>query len=265
MPRLLTLAALAVAFLLSAVAPAGAITNGQPDTAHPYVGMLVTVLDGGVKDPVCTGTLIAPRVFLTAAHCTAYLEENDLPAFVTFGPNFDQGSPLVAGTPVTHPDWNPLVQFQDPNTHDIAVVLLASPVTNLGYATLPALGRLDPLATRRGTQTETFTIVGYGSDGLLTGGGPPGYSFQYTRSTATASLVSLRSQLTDGYNLQLTSSPGKGQGGVCFGDSGGPVFLATSNTIVGIISSLLNFTCTGGAFAFRTDTSETVNFLAPYL
>jgi hypothetical protein len=47
-------------------APAGAITGGRPDnTAHPYVGIVIAP-DGAF----CSGVLLAPRVLLTAGHCT---------------------------------------------------------------------------------------------------------------------------------------------------------------------------------------------------
>src|SRR3982750_2709833 len=56
---------------LIAAAPAAAITNGQPDgNGHPEVGALLAqqaYSDGTWA--TCTGTLISPTVFLTAAHC----------------------------------------------------------------------------------------------------------------------------------------------------------------------------------------------------
>src|SRR5688572_21394469 len=46
-----------------------AITYGEPDgNNHPNVGALIFI-DDGVAFPYCSGTLIAPDVFLTAAHC----------------------------------------------------------------------------------------------------------------------------------------------------------------------------------------------------
>src|ERR687897_723657 len=68
--RPLTLALVCVTALFASIVPAGAITGGTEDTANTYsnVGMVVFYQpDGRFR---FSGTLIAPRVFLTAAHCT---------------------------------------------------------------------------------------------------------------------------------------------------------------------------------------------------
>ena len=56
---------------LAVVAVSSAITYGVPDgNGHPEVGALLApqaYSDGTWA--TCTGTLIAPKVFLTAAHC----------------------------------------------------------------------------------------------------------------------------------------------------------------------------------------------------
>ena len=56
-------------------APAGSITQGQLDgNTHPEVGALIAeYVQPGEKDVLCSGTLIAPTVFLTAGHCTEFL------------------------------------------------------------------------------------------------------------------------------------------------------------------------------------------------
>ena len=49
-----------------------AITFGEPDgTRHPNVGALVADWnpDSPGPDQFCTGTLVSPTLFLTAAHC----------------------------------------------------------------------------------------------------------------------------------------------------------------------------------------------------
>ncbi len=62
--------------------PARAITNGSPDgTAHSYVGIASS------GDEFCSGTLLSPRTFVTAGHCTADFAGSGQPTFVTFDPN----------------------------------------------------------------------------------------------------------------------------------------------------------------------------------
>src|SRR4028118_1329186 len=74
----LLLASMALAVLLAG-GMAQAIINGQPDRgAHPYVGMVYNAKS------LCSGTLISPRVFLTAAHCTEFFEEGNSKVYVTF-------------------------------------------------------------------------------------------------------------------------------------------------------------------------------------
>jgi secreted trypsin-like serine protease len=73
----LTVVVLTVASLVLSIGPASAITFGQPDgNRHPNVGALLADYDPDSpgRTSFCSGTLIAPTVFLTAAHCTAFLE-----------------------------------------------------------------------------------------------------------------------------------------------------------------------------------------------
>src|SRR4051812_44828412 len=73
--------------VLSLAAPAGAIINGSPDNgAHPNVGTVIWRGADGVLFRTCTGTLVSPRVFLTAAHCLALdpLFPNEMPVGVSF-------------------------------------------------------------------------------------------------------------------------------------------------------------------------------------
>ncbi len=91
--------------------PAGAITYGTEDRANTYsnVGSILVQRADGSYAQFCTGTLVAPGVFLTAAHCTSYLEEQGLEArtFITFSPNLHEASILPIVDLVTHPSYDP--------------------------------------------------------------------------------------------------------------------------------------------------------------
>src|SRR3712207_600362 len=89
------LATMAFAMLLAS-GMASAITYGQPDgNRHPYVGALVGADEQG-EFLFCSGTLIAPDVFLTAAHCTDAIEQFGFEfRGVTFDNVFDPGTSVV--------------------------------------------------------------------------------------------------------------------------------------------------------------------------
>src|SRR5437879_2138317 len=76
--------------------PAYAITNGSPDRGdHPSVGALLA--DKPYKDGTsayCTGTLVSPTVFLTAAHCG---HRGQTTARVTFSSHYHSGDTVYAG------------------------------------------------------------------------------------------------------------------------------------------------------------------------
>ncbi len=258
----------AVAILALMIAPVAAITNGEPDNGeHPYVGLVGFYDAGGNWLWRCSGTLIAPTVFLTAGHCTAP-DGADVPARaqvwfdeqVVLNPGVgypDVGG--VMGTPFPHPAYANFAGF--PNTHDVGVVILDTPVTDKGFGVLPAAGFLDGLATERGKQDVTFTDVGYGLNEIK-----PEFISLRARYKAVSHLVNLRSALTDGYNLHTSSNPGNWSkdaesGGTCFGDSGGPVFYSSTNIVVAVTSFGLNSNCKGADFAYRVDTADSLSFI----
>lgn len=94
---------------LAVVGSARAIVFGQLDTTnrYPYVGAVIFEFEGE-KVILCSGTLIAQNVFLTASHCTAFLESIGVEpddVWVTFDPSFDASSPLIGGTYHTHAEF----------------------------------------------------------------------------------------------------------------------------------------------------------------
>jgi hypothetical protein len=256
------LSALCLLVALGQSSPAKAITYGEPDEGrHPYVGM-VLVLAGDQPLTFCSGTLIAPTVFLTAAHC---LVGADL-ALVWFDDEIERDNlpPPVSGQPFMHPDYDDFASF--PNNNDVGIVELDWPVSMTRYGELPNMGILDNLATQRGRKNELMTLVGYGLGTIypFTPLEPPAL---LERRVAESMLVNLRNALTDGYNLQTSGHPGEGlgNGGICRGDSGGPVLLGETDIVVGIISFGQNAICRGVGFHTRVDIESSMTFIESFL
>jgi secreted trypsin-like serine protease len=264
MRRIILALALGVLALAGIVVSVGAIQHGEPDgNGHPYVGLVVFYGDEDATVPLwrCTGTLISPTVVLTAGHCAE--DFTAVRAQVWFNPEVTPaiGYPLSGGylgTPYSHDGWTGGLTL--PDTHDIGVVVLDRRVRMAEYGALPQVGVLDDLATQRGQQDVTFTVVGYGLQSVK-----PTQSALRTRYVATTKLNNLTSAPTDGYNLHLSSNPGNWSGGICFGDSGGPVFLNDTNIIVAVNSFVMNSNCKGAGFGYRVDTSWSLEFVNSFL
>jgi hypothetical protein len=270
--------------LLSSTASAVMFGTVDQENNYPYVGLVLFYDENLVPLWRCSGALISERVFLTAGHCTGYDPELGLAparAQVWFDvgpiprdPDWQPGMSCLGkftgypcaggywGTPHAHPEWTGYLTI--PNTHDVGVVVLDEPVSMPKYGKLAPMNYLDELAVRRGLKNVKFTVVGYGLQMVR-----PHILAERTRYVAEVMLVDLRSALNDGYNIQFTSNPGQGTGpgGVCFGDSGGPVIHKGpyGEVIVAVNSFVLNQNCMGTAFAFRVDTAEAWELLEQYV
>jgi trypsin len=230
------------------------IVNGTLDgSAHPYVGTLAIRLPSGAWSRRCTGSLIAPSVFLTAGHCVA--DALDLPqgAFgVTFDPTFTPTAQVVAGSAVLHPEF--------PAT-DVAVVVLEEPVTDLGYVVLPGPRLLDVLARRGELAGQRVTLVGYGMADATAGGRVRVGAG--VRRVAEAEIDSL-AYAERGEWLHLRTSPIPGLGGACYGDSGSPNLFAGTTLLAGI-TSWGSPDCNATFFAQRIDVESARSFLAQFV
>jgi hypothetical protein len=268
--RLLPLLCSAV-LLLTLATPAAAILNGTPDgLQHPAVGGLVTQVetaDGPVNVLICSGTMISPNVFVTAAHCTDILDELELPAFVTLDSEFDYTDPdtLYPGEQHTHP----LFGLSFPDTYDVGVVVLdgtgVTPTLGAGfnYPDLAPLGYLDGLAKQRGQKEMTLTAVGYGSFGFASKGVNYEPLYDDVRRFAAVKFVNTNGGFADGWNLKHSGNPGQDRGSTCHGDSGGPVL--HGDVVVAITSFGIANQCAGNGYAFRADIETTHTFVNQFL
>jgi secreted trypsin-like serine protease len=273
------LCALLLGVLLLGASPAAAITgNFQKDFAHPYVGLVVFYDSNGEFSHRCSGSLLTPRLFLTAGHCTEGVNsarvyfEQDAGAHLDPATGVDPitGYPETGGV-TSHQVFNygfhEFVGF--PDTHDTGVIVLDQPIGQTKYAStvtrfaqLATAGSLDKLATQRGQQDVTFTVSGYGLSYKL-----PHDRFVSFRErlTATEQLIGLNSALTDGFNVETSANPGNDRGGTCNGDSGGPLLYSTSDTVVAVNSFGLNDICRGTDYMYRTDRSAVIGFILSHV
>jgi len=258
MCRKITAIAIVATILMLVVTPAGAITFGQPDgNGHPNVGLLLGDFGDGTPTPECSGTLIAPTVFLTAGHCTLLFSQLGITKiWVTFDTKFDlQTSKLIPATSfATHPDFNP-------NTlrNDVGVVILSEQVLGVTPGVLPPENLLDQMKAAGTLQGQTFVNVGYGMTAAFKGM-PPTRVFDGVRRFSTSPYGSL----TQNWLHLSGNHDATGEGGTCFGDSGGPHFLGDSNLIVSV-TSWGDAICRSLGMTQRMDTASVLTFLDDYV
>ncbi len=243
--------------------PPSFITYGALDgNAHPAVVLIVMDIDG---EPAfrCSGTLIAPKVVVTAGHCAG--EPGEFSGMRVFTEsdveNGNNNYPFAGPNTVEAAEWHAHPQFTESAffRHDVGVVLLKRAVKPAAdqYGKLPARDQLDAL--QPGSST-LFTAVGYGLQKI----NPVFIEADKIRMVAEPYLVQINTPgFTGDYSLLLSNNASSG--GTCFGDSGGPNYLGTSNLIAGVTSFGLNGTCGGTGGVFRLDRKNVLDFVTQYL
>jgi hypothetical protein len=242
-----------------------AIINGTVDgSLHPNVGVVVAATEDSLFSP-CSGNLIAPTVFVTAAHCLDYIQSRGATeVWVTFashvGADVDflelsnlDTTTLIRGT--LHP--NAAFTPNGPDPHDVAVITLDTPAAGITPAALPAPQLLDRLGRHNGLKDQLFTVVGYGVNQRVVSGGLTTYVRDLNRRFATSGLNALGPAL-----LHLSTNAAKGYGTPSFADSGGGIFFGQSNTIVAVVG----VRGTQGMYeAYRLDTMSAREFLSSFV
>ena len=138
--------------------------------------------------------------------------------------------------------------------HDIAVVVLDKAVMGITPAALPAAGSLAKLSS-----TQTFTSVGYGAYEVTNSPGGHQYLYNDVRGVATGTLNS-----TNAAWLRISMNPAKGDGGTCYGDSGGPNFLGATDIVAGTTITG-DSVCRSTNVVYRLDTPSARNFLSGFV
>ena len=208
---------------LLALVTSAPVTGGTVDATLPAVVVIVAA-----DHAICTGTLIAPDLVLTAAHC--------LPAPTTalaVQAGADLAHP-VAGSPVdtwwSHPRFDGVE-----SAADVAVLHLRDRITSIAPLPLadPATARVD----------ATFTIAGWGRPD------PDGLSGTERRIGTV--------RIADIGDAVYTTVPAPSQ--VCHGDSGGPLLVYGASgqpAILGVISAA-EASCTDWGRVARLDAVAT--------
>jgi len=248
--------------------PAAAITYGYIDSSNTFAntGAFIVKAPTGEIFPICSGTMITSNVFLTASHCTAYFTQElapqgyvayvSLDGLIPFGALTSKSTNLLSvAQVVTNPNYN---QSQS-DSGDIAVLILTRNV-RVTPATLPACGLLDQLAAQNGLKTATFTNAGYGVQNRVVRGGVP--FFQDLNPVPRMFSFSSFNSLNGGY-MRLSQNPSTGNGGTCFGDSGGPNFMMLDGRqLIVSITITGDSVCRSTNVVYRLDTLSAQSFLA---
>ena len=178
------------------------ITNGSADDADD--GVVGLVSDTGIN---CTGTLVAPRVVVTAAHCLVSTAVTS----IVIGADRSSGVSVPVVHTRVHPDFDSSLL-----ANDVGLVLLGTPAPAAPWPMLAV--PFDPSFTGRGLR-----LVGFGQTSPTDLGGA-------RKRQGTAMIGSFTAA-----DFEILAAPSL----TCGGDSGGPAFLTLDATeyLAGITSA----------------------------
>lgn len=264
---------LVLSAMLAAATPAQAIIFGEvdEDNEFPNVGAIVGLPrpgSGGSPIVICSGTLIHERVFLTAGHCTARIEEllaNGVPLWafqVSFGVDaLDEKTWHDVSAVITHPDYGWEAENGTANPRDVGVLILDKPVKKIKPALLAPPGLLDDLVESgelsQGEEGATpLLVAGYGRTLEF----PPPETIRPDGYRRFA--VSEYQALTDAW-LIVSQNPALDNSGTSFGDSGGPTlwFNPDGTPVVIAVTSWGDANSLSIDFRYRVDIPETLDFV----
>jgi len=238
------------------------IVNGTfTGSSFGNVGALLVDFNGNGKvdgdDEDCTGSLISPTVFLTAAHCVEFLAPGTQ-LYVSFEPRlYPAPKTYIAATSWT---YDPQYGHDQANLHDLAVVILPKGSTKgVTPLKLPPAGYLDRLAAQNGLNNTLFVNVGYGVSASRTG--QPSFGYDGTRQMSKSPFMGLQP-----YWLGLLiNSNATGEGGDCYGDSGGPKFIDGHPDMVVATVTTGDYNCRATTWDYRLDTQSAREFLGRFV
>jgi secreted trypsin-like serine protease len=212
------LAAAIVLSLMVAAQPAHAIVGGAAPAPETIARSIVTIV--GSRSNFCTGSVIAPGLVLTVAHCVQPGADYKI---VQYGADRTPQLQDVKNVAI-HPGFRMEAMLAHRATADVALLRLTSPAT--GKTPAPFGAPQLPIAVG-----AKFTIAGVGV--TVRGDGKSAGTIRSAALIATGKPGSLQIRLVD------PATMGAREGlCACTGDSGSPVFEDREGvaTIIGVVS-----------------------------